>query len=181
MIAVNPRKSDPKQFADVSMRGVSVRVLRRRQLYENSMFSLFPQLLSGQSRDHHRQTFQGGTRQTARMETKYQRISGDFSEFPYFTIETAVFLKATCPVCREAIFCDVDELKTAAPPKQLEKAQKFEVTQDLRLLQQKMQQLFNYQKSKGGIIDIEAEENKLLLITNSNDNTSEETSDVRVI
>jgi len=42
------------------------------------MFSLFPQLLSRQARDHHRQTFQGGTRQTARMETKYQRISGDF-------------------------------------------------------------------------------------------------------
>lgn len=41
-----------------------------------------------------------------------------------------------------------------------------------------MQQLFNYQKSKGGIIDIEAEENKLLLITNSNDNTAEDTSDV---
>lgn len=46
------------------------------------------------------------------------------------------------------------------------------------MLQQKMQQLFNYQKNKGGIIDIEAEENKLLLITNSNDNTSEEASDV---
>lgn len=94
------------------------------------------------------------------------------TKYPYF------FLKATCPVCREAICCDVDELKSAAPPKDLENAQKFEVTQDLRLLQQKMQQLFNYQKSKGGIIDIEAEENKLLLITNSNDNTAEDTSDV---
>lgn len=101
------------------------------------------------------------------------------NNFPLiWQLAVVVFLKATCPVCREAIFCDVDELKTAAPPKELEKAQKFEVTQDLRLLQQKMQQLFNYQKSKGGIIDIEAEENKLLLITNSNDNTSEDPSDV---
>lgn len=31
-----------------------------------------------------------------------------------------------------------------------------------------MKQLFTYQKSRGGIIDIEAEENKLLLITEAN-------------
>ncbi|XP_050315553.1 E3 ubiquitin-protein ligase RNF25 [Anthonomus grandis grandis] len=77
--------------------------------------------------------------------------------------------QATCPVCRESIFCDVDELKTAVPPKELQNAQQFEVTQELKLLQQKMQNLFIYQKNKGGIIDVEAEENKLLLITNSGD------------
>lgn len=49
------------------------------------------------------------------------------------------------------------------------------------MLQQKMQQLFSYQKSRGGIIDIEAEENKLLLITNSNENSSGDNSDVRII
>lgn len=83
-------------------------------------------------------------------------------------------------MCRDAIYCDVDELKTALPPRELDDAQKFEVTQDLKMLQQKMQQLFNYQKSKGGIIDIEAEENKLLLITNSNDNPVAEDSVVSV-
>ncbi|KAL1502369.1 hypothetical protein ABEB36_007517 [Hypothenemus hampei] len=84
--------------------------------------------------------------------------------------------RATCPVCRELINCDVDELKTAMPPKDLENAQKFEVTHELKLLQQEMQQLFNYQKSRGGIIDIEAEENKLLLITNSNEDSAADNS-----
>ncbi|ENN71428.1 E3 ubiquitin-protein ligase RNF25 [Dendroctonus ponderosae] len=89
-------------------------------------------------------------------------------KLPAWKRSTKAF-QATCPVCRDAIYCDVDELKTALPPRELDDAQKFEVTHDLKVLQQKMQQLFNYQKSKGGIIDIEAEENKLLLITNSND------------
>ncbi|XP_066257918.1 E3 ubiquitin-protein ligase RNF25 isoform X1 [Euwallacea similis] len=85
--------------------------------------------------------------------------------------------QASCPVCREPICCDVKELKSALPPKELENAQNFELTCDLKMLQQKMQQLFNYQKSRGGIIDIEAEENKLLLITNSNEAPSGDTSD----
>lgn len=34
-----------------------------------------------------------------------------------------------------------------------------------------MKQLFTYQKSRGGIIDVEAEENKLLLITETNGDT----------
>lgn len=80
--------------------------------------------------------------------------------------------QATCPVCREAINCDVAELKTAPPPKDLENAQTFQVTNDLRMLQAKMQELFIYQKSRGGIIDIEAEENKLLLITEPSESSS---------
>lgn len=80
--------------------------------------------------------------------------------------------QAACPVCREAINCDVAELKTAQPPKDLENAQNFQITNDLRLLQAKMQELFIYQKSRGGIIDIEAEENKLLLITEPSENSS---------
>ncbi|KAJ8977881.1 hypothetical protein NQ317_016151 [Molorchus minor] len=79
--------------------------------------------------------------------------------------------QATCPVCREPIGCDVEELKTALPPKELESAQTFEVTSDIRLLQESMKRLFTYQKRKGGIIDIEAEENKLLLITESSEDT----------
>ncbi|CAH1178886.1 unnamed protein product [Phaedon cochleariae] len=73
--------------------------------------------------------------------------------------------QASCPVCRESISCDVEELKSALPPKDLESAQHFQVTSDLKKLQEDMRQLFIYQKNKGGIIDIEAEENKLLLIT----------------
>lgn len=63
-------------------------------------------------------------------------------------------------------------MKTSLPPKDLENAQNFEVTNDLRMLQAKMKELFIYQKKRGGIIDIEAQENKLLLITESNENST---------
>lgn len=85
--------------------------------------------------------------------------------------------QASCPVCRESINCDVEELKIALPPKDLENAQNFQVTSDLKILQESMRQLFSYQKSKGGIIDIEAEENKMLLITDSGDDGSGDTSE----
>jgi E3 ubiquitin-protein ligase RNF25 len=79
--------------------------------------------------------------------------------------------QATCPVCREPISCDVQELKNALPPRELEKAQNFQVTKELQMLQAQMRKLFIYQKSRGGIIDVEAEENKLLLITESPDSS----------
>lgn len=90
-------------------------------------------------------------------------------------------LQATCPVCREPINCDVEELKSALPPKDLENAQKFEVSSDLKVLQEQMKQLFSYQKSRGGIIDIEAEENKLLLITEVNNEETPSTDTAEVI
>lgn len=54
---------------------------------------------------------------------------------------------------------------------ELEKAQNFEVTEELETLQAQMRKLFVYQKSRGGIIDVEAQENKLLLITESSDSS----------
>lgn len=65
----------------------------------------------------------------------------------------------------------------ALPPKELDTAQQFEVTTELRKLQAQMKDLYVYQKRRGGIIDIDAEENKLLLITNSTDD-SFQSSDV---
>lgn len=41
----------------------------------------------------------------------------------------------TCPVCREAINCDVDSLKNAPPPRELENQRGFEVTAELKALQ----------------------------------------------
>lgn len=75
-------------------------------------------------------------------------------------------------MCREAISCDTKELENANPPVELENAQQFEMTTDLKQLQSQMRDLYIYQKSRGGIIDIDAEENKLLLITNSADNST---------
>lgn len=70
-------------------------------------------------------------------------------------------------MCREPIACDLEELETAGPPKELENAQQFEITSDLRKIQEQMRDLYIYQKNRGGIIDVDAEENKRLLITNS--------------
>lgn len=82
-------------------------------------------------------------------------------------------------MCRETITCDVQELKkSGVPPKELEKAQNFEVTKELQMLQMQMRELFIYQKNKGGIIDIEAEESKLLLITESSDSSPSSPGDV---
>lgn len=91
----------------------------------------------------------------------------------YFSITTVLFIfKALCPVCREPIPRDMEELESAAPPKELENAQQFEITSDLRKLQAQMRDLYIHQKNRGGIIDVDAEENKLLLITNSAENNT---------
>lgn len=109
------------------------------------------------------------------LETTKRHYQEEQDKLPTWQKATKGF-QAICPVCREPINCDVEELKTALPPKDLENAQNFEVTSDLRVLQDRMKQLFSYQKSKGGIIDIEAEENKLLLITESTDEGSGDTN-----
>ncbi|CAG9855869.1 unnamed protein product [Phyllotreta striolata] len=110
------------------------------------------------------------------LETTKRHYQEEQEKLPAWQKSTKGF-QAICPVCRESINCDVEELKTALPPKDLENAQNFEVTKDLRVLQDRMKQLFSYQKSKGGIIDVEAEENKLLLITETSDNGSTDTNE----
>ncbi|PSN46697.1 hypothetical protein C0J52_06394 [Blattella germanica] len=79
-----------------------------------------------------------------------------------------------CPVCREPIQCDMDLLSSAAPPFDVENARQFELNDELRNLQRQMATLFNYQKRRGGIIDPEAEDSKLLLVT---DTPEQETED----
>ncbi|XP_067011175.1 E3 ubiquitin-protein ligase RNF25 [Anabrus simplex] len=70
-----------------------------------------------------------------------------------------------CPVCREVIACDLEELKSAPQPLDVENARHFELSDELRSLQEQMAALFSYQKQRGGIIDLEAEESKLVLVT----------------
>ncbi|CAH0394930.1 unnamed protein product [Bemisia tabaci] len=58
-----------------------------------------------------------------------------------------------CPVCRANIKCDLEALKAAPPSLDLTEApQKFEPSEELRLLQQRMSELFNQQKQRGGTI-----------------------------
>lgn len=81
-------------------------------------------------------------------------------------------------MCRESISCDLKEIENAGPPVELENAQQFEITSDLRKLQAQMRDLYVYQKRRGGIIDVDAEENKRLLITNSSDNNAFQANNV---
>lgn len=81
-------------------------------------------------------------------------------------------------MCREPIPCDLKELETATPPKELDNAQQFEITSDLRKLQAQMRDLYIHQKNRGGIIDVDAEENKRLLITNSSENNTFQANNV---
>lgn len=72
-----------------------------------------------------------------------------------------------CPVCREPISCDMELLSAASPPLDVENAKHFELNDELRSLQERMAALFTHQKERGGIIDPEAEESKLLLVTDT--------------
>ncbi|KAF4528763.1 hypothetical protein B566_EDAN016950 [Ephemera danica] len=70
-----------------------------------------------------------------------------------------------CPVCREVVSCELQRLAQAAPPHDVSAAHNFELTDELRSLQRRMSALYLKQQSKGGIIDPEAEDSKLLLVT----------------
>ncbi|EEB14705.1 RING finger protein, putative [Pediculus humanus corporis] len=80
-----------------------------------------------------------------------------------------------CAVCREVISVDIDNLSKAAPPTERENARNFELDENLLALQKKMAALFKHQQSRGGIIDVEAEETKLLLVTSPVSESSETT------
>ncbi|XP_065349036.1 E3 ubiquitin-protein ligase RNF25 [Cloeon dipterum] len=79
-----------------------------------------------------------------------------------------------CPVCRESLSCQLDRLASAAPPKDVQDALNFQLTDELKELQTKMASLFLYQQQKGGIIDPEADDSKLLLVTQTTSNEEQE-------
>lgn len=85
--------------------------------------------------------------------------------------------QAICPVCRESIECDVENLSTASLPLEVKTAKDFAVTAELRELQRQMAALFLRQQQRGGIIDLEAEGVKMLLRTEDDSTmTTEELS-----
>jgi len=81
--------------------------------------------------------------------------------------------KVLCPVCRECIseqHYNLSDLLNSNPPRaEMSDLPKNSITEDIKMLQKKMQKLFQKQKEKGGIIDLEAEKNKFLVVTNSTD------------
>ncbi|XP_013780052.1 uncharacterized protein LOC106464452 [Limulus polyphemus] len=72
-------------------------------------------------------------------------------------------IEIVCPVCRTVIDYKSFSRKTYPVPKESEQEQDFKVTSDLRKQQEWMAFLFEKQRAKGSIIDVEMEKNKLLL------------------
>ena len=62
-----------------------------------------------------------------------------------------------------------DLLNSSPPQADLADLPKNSIPEDVKKLQRKMEALFQKQKKKGGIIDLEAEKNKFLVVTNSDE------------
>ncbi|EDW60536.1 E3 ubiquitin-protein ligase RNF25 [Drosophila virilis] len=93
----------------------------------------------------------------------------EYDKLPAWLQKTADPFQALCPVCREHIHDESDSLKCAMPPSELENAPEFQVTQELRQMQQRMSQLYLQQKSRGAIIDAEAEAGTVIAIETEED------------
>lgn len=72
-------------------------------------------------------------------------------------------VQATCPVCRAVVAYDVETLAAAPPPLDVQQADHFTPSAELRSLQQQMAALYLRQKQRGGII--QAQDNSVLLLT----------------
>ncbi len=71
------------------------------------------------------------------------------------------YWQVVCPVCREPITFDLAALASSPPPALHQET--ITLSEDMKILQRKMSRLFEKQKAKGGIIDVEAEKNKYYL------------------
>jgi len=84
----------------------------------------------------------------------------------------------TCPVCRETIgesrYNLADLLKSQPPISEQEEPKKYTISEDVKKMQRMMQKLYTKQKEKGGIIDLEAEGKKFLVVTNSGNDEEED-------
>ena len=67
------------------------------------------------------------------------------------------------------------ELLNSEPPiSEQEEPKKYTISDDVKKMQRMMQRLYTKQKEKGGIIDLEAEGKKFLVVTNSGNDEEEE-------
>lgn len=111
----------------------------------------------------------------ARHMTALQRNHDEeLNKMPAWQRASAKPFRAACPVCREAITNDLEPLRRASAPVELEMAPCFEVTNALKVLQAKMAALFSLQKSRGGIIDATAEEANVIAIDDEQEQQQEQ-------
>lgn len=90
--------------------------------------------------------------------------SEELAKLPVWQQKLEKAYQPSCPVCRERIGDDVEPLRKAAAPMDLENAPGFELTAELRQLQARMAQMFARQKCRGGIIEVGAEETAVIAI-----------------
>ncbi|XP_013113046.1 E3 ubiquitin-protein ligase RNF25 [Stomoxys calcitrans] len=88
----------------------------------------------------------------------------EYNKLPAWQQKVAKPFQAHCPVCRENITDESDSLRCAMPPSDLENAPDFQPSPELRELQNRMSSLFLHQKSRGAIIDSEAEGGAIISI-----------------
>lgn len=100
-------------------------------------------------------------------------------KLPAWQRKLAKSYQAFCPVCREIINDEVDCLLESKPPAELENAPKFQLTVELKNLQTTMTGLFLHQKSRGGIIDLDADDNNVILLENENDREGDDRKNCR--
>ncbi|XP_069565088.1 E3 ubiquitin-protein ligase RNF25 isoform X2 [Brachyistius frenatus] len=74
-------------------------------------------------------------------------------------------LTVVCPVCRETLTYDVDQLLSAAAP-QLPEPDEAAIGSDFQQKRLELQKLLEKQRSKGGVIDPEVESNRFLIHIN---------------
>lgn len=95
----------------------------------------------------------------------------ELAKMPVWKQKESKPYQALCPVCREPIEVDVEPLTKCRPPRELASAPKFRLTDELKSLQAQMNRLYLHQKSRGGIIDLDAEEGNVIAIETENANS----------
>jgi len=82
----------------------------------------------------------------------------------------------TCPVCRETIGesrYNLAELLGSAVPISAQDIPDNPISDEIKKMQQKMKRLYLKQQAKGGIIDLEAEQKKFLVVTGGSEDSEE--------
>ncbi|XP_058459888.1 E3 ubiquitin-protein ligase RNF25 [Malaya genurostris] len=100
----------------------------------------------------------------------------ELAKMPVWKQKEAKPYQALCPVCREPIDLEVEPLTKCQPPVELVNAPRFELTDELKSLQAQMTRLYLHQKSRGGIIDLDAKEGNVIAIETENANESSKIS-----
>lgn len=95
----------------------------------------------------------------------------ELAKMPGWKQKEAKPYQALCPVCREPIEVEVEPLSKCRPPSELTNAPRFRLTDELKSLQAQMTRLFLHQKSRGGIIDLDAEEGNVISIQTEEPNS----------